>query len=127
VQFLVLSREFVYDSSMDKQPVITLEELIKKIWAADAVTDADRLTFECVGLAAESGELLNQLKKHHFYRNQDRRVELFDELCDVYYHVNSLCKTLGVTREELEQQTIEKHNRSLAKIQAQQASSKRGD
>jgi NTP pyrophosphatase (non-canonical NTP hydrolase) len=105
---------------MKKHPTMSLEDLINNIWVADAVRDSERLTFETIGLAAESGELLNQFKKHRFYPNQDRRTELLDELCDVYYHVNALCKALGVTRESLEQQTIEKHTKSLAKIQAQQ-------
>lgn len=105
---------------MGKQASPALEDLIKTIWAVDAVPDSERLTFESIGLAAESGELLNQLKKHRFYRNQDRKAELLDELCDVYYHVNALCKILGITREDLERQTIEKHTRSLGKILAQQ-------
>ena len=96
----------------------TLTELIEAIWEADAISNDERLAFESIGLAAESGELLNQFKKHRFYASGDRKSELLDELCDVYYHVNALAKTLGVTREELERQTIEKHTHSLDKIRS---------
>lgn len=95
---------------------LNIDELIHEIWAVDPVTNIDRMTFETIGLAAESGELLNQFKKHRFYRGQDRTDQMLDELCDVYYHLNALCQVFGITRAELEQLTVEKHTWSLEKL-----------
>ena len=102
---------------------MTIHDLIQAIWAVDPVTATNRMTFEAIGLTAESGELLNQLKKHRFYRGQDRTDQMLDELCDVYYHLNALCQVFGITREELERLTVEKHSQSLEKLRQEKIQS----
>ena len=71
----------------------------------------ERLTTAGVGLAAESGEFLEIVKKMVFQGkpwNHDNREHLIIELGDVMWYVMQACAALNVTLDEVIEGNVEK-------------------
>ena len=71
----------------------------------------ERLTTAGVGLAAESGEFLEIVKKMVFQGkpwNDDNREHLIIELGDVMWYVMQACMALGVSLDEVVEGNVEK-------------------
>lgn len=68
----------------------------------------DRLLHAGIGLATESAEFLDQLKKHVFYGKPLDKVNLAEEIGDLQWYMAVACDALGVTMEELQERNIEK-------------------
>lgn len=63
-------------------------------------TDTDML-HGAIGIVTEAGELLDALKKQHFYGRELNRTNVIEELGDLEFYL-SLCRnTLGVSRREV--------------------------
>lgn len=67
-----------------------------------------RLFHFFVGIATESGELLDAIKKSIVYGKPLDKVNLKEELGDVMWYVARACATLGVTLEEVMETNIKK-------------------
>lgn len=85
-----------------------LKDVVKYVQRANKIEQ--RLVFDALALCAESGELANHVKKQEFYdANINKREDIQDEMCDVLFHLVSLCILQGITLEELEYQSMIKH------------------
>jgi len=60
------------------------------------------------GIAGESGEIVDAVKKHVFYGKPLDVANLREEVGDVMWYIALMCRTLGVTLEELMQENINK-------------------
>ena len=88
------------------------------VYLADRLVELDRkganierLTTAGVGLAAESGEFLEIVKKMVFQGkpwNDDNREHLIVELCDVMWYVAQACMALGVSFEDVIKGNVKK-------------------
>jgi NTP pyrophosphatase (non-canonical NTP hydrolase) len=75
------------------------------------------------GVCGETGELLDQIKKHVFYKKPIDRENLVEELGDIEFYLEGVRASFGITREETVQQNIDKLNKrySSGKFSNQQA------
>ncbi len=75
--------------------------------AADYTLES-RLTLASLGLAGESGEVVDLVKKHLFHGKPLDREKLILELGDVRWYLESFAWLLGISMEEIELKNIEK-------------------
>ena len=71
----------------------------------------ERLTTAGVGLAAESGEFLEIVKKMVFQGkpwNEDNREHLIIELGDIIWYATNACMALGISFEDVVARNVEK-------------------
>ena len=69
---------------------------------------AARLLHGAIGIATESGEILDQLKKHIYYDKELDKLNIAEEIGDVMWYVALLCNTLGIDLEEVMETNIHK-------------------
>ena len=67
-----------------------------------------RLLHGAIGLATESGELLDQLKKHVYYGKELDVTNLVEELGDLYWYLNLVIDEIGTTEDEVKRINFEK-------------------
>lgn len=80
-----------------------------------------------MGLAGESGELIDALKKHLFHGHALDEDELIAELGDVLWYVATLSESLGFTLEKVAYKNLEKLQRRYPRGYADLRSQKRVD
>jgi len=77
------------------------------------VRDADELKptpLQCellhaaIGIAGEAGELLDAVRKHVFDGQPLDGENVIEELGDLNFYFEAACQSIGVTREEIEQE-----------------------
>jgi len=68
----------------------------------------DRLLHAGLGLATESGEFLDALKKTFFYGRELDTVNLIEEIGDLLWYVALACDALDISLEEVQHRVIEK-------------------
>jgi NTP pyrophosphatase (non-canonical NTP hydrolase) len=61
-----------------------------------------------IGLATESGEFLDGLKKHIFYGKPIDAVNLAEEMGDLFWYIAVICTALGITFEDVMEHNIAK-------------------
>ena len=67
-----------------------------------------RLLHAGIGLATESGELLDALKKHIFYGKELDRVNLAEEMGDIFWYCALIADELGVHFDDIMERNIAK-------------------
>lgn len=67
-----------------------------------------RLLHGAMGLETEVGEIMDALKKHIFYGKPLDRVNLAEEMGDVFWYLAIMSDALGVTLESVMEKNIEK-------------------
>lgn len=67
-----------------------------------------RLLHAGIGLSTESGEFLDALKKHIFYGKELDRVNLAEELGDLFWYMAIVADELGVEFESVMDRNIQK-------------------
>lgn len=67
-----------------------------------------RLLHAGIGMATESGEFLDQLKKHGFYGKELDVINLMEELGDQDWYMNLCCDVLHTTMRVIEEANIKK-------------------
>ena len=67
-----------------------------------------RLLHAGMGLSTESGEFLDSLKKHIFYGKELDRVNLAEELGDIFWYCAIASSELGIDFEKIMARNIEK-------------------
>jgi NTP pyrophosphatase (non-canonical NTP hydrolase) len=85
-----------------KQGVDVLKDLTAE--SADAL-------HAVIGIAGESGELVDAVKKYAIYNKPIDRENIVEELGDLEFYLQQLRSNLGITREETLQHNIEKLNK----------------
>ena len=81
------------------------EEVLR---TSPALRNKDRFLLGALGLAGESGETVDLLKKYFFHGAQLNQLALKNELGDVRWYMEQLCIAAGFTMEEVEQANVEK-------------------
>lgn len=67
-----------------------------------------RLLHAGIGLSTESGEFLDALKKHIFYGKELDKVNLGEEIGDLFWYIAIVCDELGISIEDTMQNNIDK-------------------
>ncbi len=67
-----------------------------------------RLLHAGIGLSTESGEFLDALKKHIFYGKELDRVNLAEELGDLFWYMAIVADELGIEFESVMERNIQK-------------------
>ena len=67
-----------------------------------------RLLHAGMGLSTEAGEFLDALKKHIFYGKELDRVNLAEEMGDVFWYCAIVASELGINFEDVMDKNIEK-------------------
>lgn len=96
----------------ENKQMITREEyranVLRTLNPAADYTPESRLTLAALGLAGETGEAVDLVKKHLFHGKPLDREKLILELGDVRWYLESFAWLLGVTMEEIEAKNIAK-------------------
>ena len=71
-------------------------------------TENDQITNAALGLAGESGEFADHIKKFLYQGHDLDRAKLLKELGDILWYVNLGATALGVPLEEIATQNIQK-------------------
>ena len=72
-----------------------------------APSDSD-LTPYLLGLAGETGEILDYLKKVQYHEHPYSRLRLIEELGDLYWYFTMLRVRLGISLTEVQQYNVDK-------------------
>lgn len=75
---------------------------------AARMADNTRLMHGAIGIATESGELLDAVKKSVFYGKPLDAVNVKEELGDLMWYVAIICDQFGFSLEEIKQINIDK-------------------
>jgi NTP pyrophosphatase (non-canonical NTP hydrolase) len=67
-----------------------------------------RILHALIGINTENGELQDQFKKHIFYGKELDKINLIEELGDLFWYIAILCDELEVPFEEIWKKNIEK-------------------
>lgn len=80
-----------------------METVVNKTWnnAKRAKTKRDHLINAVMGLASESGELLDEHKKLFFHTKKDRLKEISLEIGDIFYYLIKVMDIYGFTTKEI--------------------------
>jgi len=81
---------------------------LDQIKARMASDDLVRLLHASQGLCTESGELTDALKKHIFYGKELDKVNLVEELGDIFWYAAVAADVLGVGFDEIWEKNINK-------------------
>lgn len=68
----------------------------------------DLLTLTALGIAGESGEIVDTLKKILYHSHELNVSELCKEIGDLLWYVVLLCDTVGLTLDDVMQANVEK-------------------
>jgi len=74
-----------------------LAEILRTCAGVDTL--ASKLTLGALGLAGETGEVVDLIKKHVFQGHVLDREQLLDELGDLLWYFPFLCHTMGYSLE----------------------------
>ena len=92
-----------------KAPAMTLNEYQKAAERTQATKyDTDKILNGVLGLAGESGECADLVKKHFYQDHGFPKDKLIEEAGDVLWYIAELACGLNVTMEEIAQRNIDK-------------------
>lgn len=90
-------------------PVLSLDQYQQAARRTAApVYDAQGVLILALGLAGESGEVCELLKKHHGHKKPFSREQLRGELGDVLWYLANLADAHGLTLSEVAQDNVSK-------------------
>jgi NTP pyrophosphatase (non-canonical NTP hydrolase)/predicted RNA-binding Zn-ribbon protein involved in translation (DUF1610 family) len=102
------------DECMENCPLDEIKEMTANEYQDLAMKTApplsynDKLLNGALGLAGESGEIADHIKKGNFQGHDIQGVYLFKELGDVMWYVALMCSALGVSMSEVMEMNINK-------------------
>jgi NTP pyrophosphatase (non-canonical NTP hydrolase) len=70
--------------------------------------ETQRLLHGAMGVVTEAGELMDSLKKQIFYGAEPDKVNIKEEIGDLFWYIGILCDTLGMTFEEVFETNVAK-------------------
>lgn len=86
-----------------------------------------RIIWNAVGLAGETGEVVDHVKKGILHQHGLNVEKLSEELGDVLWYVAAMCTTLGLDMSEVMQQNVDKLKRRYPEGYSSSDSQKRVD
>ena len=110
---------------------MTFEDLVKSLFkkARDIILseqDVDML-HAAVGICGEAGEVLDLIKKTAFNNRDLNYQKLLEELGDVEFYLEALRQSLGISRDDVLNQNIEKLSKRFPKGYSDRAALERAD
>ena len=69
-----------------------------------------RLLHGAIGASTEAAEILDQLKKHVYYGKELDKVNLFEEVGDLFWYLALLADELGFSFDDVMEKNLEKLN-----------------
>ena len=88
---------------------MTIEEYQKEVMrTCGATIEGDRLVMSALGLAGETGEVVDIIKKYIFHSHNLPAVKLRDELGDVLWYLTVLGEACGLDLENIMEHNIKK-------------------
>lgn len=82
--------------------------------AAERFKQNGKLLHAVFGIAGESGELLDAVKKHVFYGKELDKTNLVEELGDVLFYVSMACNSLNISIEQVLSENVKKLSKRYA-------------
>lgn len=70
--------------------------------------DQVMLSWNCLGLAGEAGEVADLVKKAIYHQQGLDREKLVKELGDVMWYLAAICSVLGITLDDVAQANVKK-------------------
>lgn len=67
-----------------------------------------RMLHGAIGISTEAGELLDAIKKHLLYGKELDKVNIQEEIGDLFYYCAIICDELGISFSEIQDRNIEK-------------------
>ena len=88
---------------MPKQELITEQKYAHEVMRtyAGSPDDLSKLTLGALGLAGESGEVIDMIKKRLFQGHTIDQEKLLDEMGDVYWYYTLILQTMGYSLQEV--------------------------
>lgn len=96
------SKEYISDAKRTEST--NFSEIAQRISSEETI----RMLHAAIGLVTEAGELQDALKKHIFYGKSLDKVNLKEEMGDLFWYLAILADTLGVEFEEIMESNIAK-------------------
>jgi len=99
---------------MAEQQLITEQDYTREVlrtYAGAPNSTLDKLTLGALGLAGESGEVIDMIKKRLFQGHEIDQEKLLDELGDVYWYYTLILQAMGYSLQEVMRCSIEKLRR----------------
>lgn len=91
-----------------KNAIVTESNNFEAIGARVSQPENIRLMHAAIGLATEAGEIQDQLKKAIFYGKTLDKVNLAEELGDLFWYMAVMADTLGVSFDDIQEKNIAK-------------------
>lgn len=88
--------------------LVTESNNFEAIGARVSSPESIRLLHAAIGLATEAGEIQDQLKKVLFYGKPLDKVNLAEELGDLFWYAAIMADALGVSFDEIQEKNIAK-------------------
>ncbi|MGH2496526.1 MAG: nucleoside triphosphate pyrophosphohydrolase family protein [Ktedonobacteraceae bacterium] len=99
------------NNDMAEQQLITEHEYTSEVlrtYAGTPNSTLDKLTLGALGLAGESGEVIDMIKKRLFQGHDIDQNKLLDELGDVFWYYTLILQSMGYSLQEVMSRNIEK-------------------
>lgn len=74
----------------------------------DDMSQKETLSMLCMGIAGESGEVVELFKKHLYHDHELNKNDLIKELGDIHFYLANLMNVLEINEEEVFQRNIDK-------------------
>lgn len=91
-----------------KNALVTESNNFEAIGSRISSPENIRLLHAAIGLATEAGEIQDQIKKAVFYGKTMDKVNLSEEMGDIFWYMAIMADTLGVSFEEIQEKNIAK-------------------
>ena len=89
--------------------------------------DMSALAHASIGIATESGELLDALKKHWVYEQSFDVENAVEEIGDLLFYIEAACQTLGVTMQACKDANVDKLKKRYPDGYTNEAAKERAD
>lgn len=91
----------VMDAQTFEQMFSLYSEFVDRGVSLEDDTQRERLLLGLAGLAGESGEVVDVLKKHIFHGKELSAIELIHEMGDVLWYYTLIMDTIGIQWDEI--------------------------
>ncbi|GAC1363978.1 MAG: nucleoside triphosphate pyrophosphohydrolase family protein [Ktedonobacteraceae bacterium] len=88
---------------------MNIREYTKEVHRTCSIEDPrELLILTALGIAGESGEVVNALKKVLYHAHTLNAIELGEEIGDLLWYIVLLCDTVGLSLDDVIQANVEK-------------------
>jgi len=105
--FVLIHPEDIDPNNPDATPdMVRYDQFVLQLFKAD--TGPAMLNHAVLGVAGESGELVDAVKKHLVYGKPLDRANIIEELGDLRFYIQAMQNVLGITESEVLQANADK-------------------